>query len=612
MEGGGDLPVYACDTTSLCLNPTLGRVSVPANRGFRARVAGLLRDLVDAVRTDTAPPAEALGLVNLTTLPVYRVANTAAAYRGAVIDQEVDALAEAVALDILQVWISDLHRTVEERAGTLDIADGEQLQKWREGLQGQPHRIGPPPPRGAGALQHRARRGREAAPDRDRARRGAQRRSPCRPRLRPRRRGRRLAVGRRHISGDILHVRALHPRRRHLPGRPAERGRGDHRRRRLCDAGPACRRRGPRLGPVPHRVRRLVEGQRQVDDAVRRGLGRVDRAQGDGARGRPARSGAGAGGGRERADRPGAVRVADQPGRRRPHTPHRTGLHPAGRPRLPASRVDLRRAPRRRRDAAGNHRPGVRAQPPQLRKAMRLPRPPAGAYLGRRSQGKHRHLAAGHRLRHTVGRRLAGAHVRVCDPPPRRRHRGHAHRPRDRHLPGRRGAAECALGRRACAGRNGVRQAAVSGRTHRCARPRRVPGGIARRPRLPDRRGAQRGRDHAPADGAERGPRRGRAMGGGSGECRRAPGLYRGKGGGSDRFRLPGHRAPGRDLGAVAQDRLRMPLYRRVPDGGAADADPGRGGDIPLLRHRAGLAPELGAALRGAAPDQPWARRPSA
>ena len=66
-----------------------------AGRGFRTRVAELLRDLVDAVRTDTAPPAEALGLVNLTTLPVYRVANVAAAYRGAVVDQEMDALAEA-------------------------------------------------------------------------------------------------------------------------------------------------------------------------------------------------------------------------------------------------------------------------------------------------------------------------------------------------------------------------------------------------------------------------------------------------------------------------------------------------------------------------------------
>ena len=135
MEGGGNLPVYGCDTPDACLNPTLGSVSIPADRGFRARVAELLRDLVDAVRRDVAPPVAALGLVNLTTLPVYRVANAAAAYRGAVVDQEMDALAEAVALDVMQVWLSDLHRTVEERAGTLDIADGEQLQRWREGLR---------------------------------------------------------------------------------------------------------------------------------------------------------------------------------------------------------------------------------------------------------------------------------------------------------------------------------------------------------------------------------------------------------------------------------------------------------------------------------------------
>ena len=38
------------------------------------------------------------------------------------------------------------------------------------------------------------------------------------------------------------------------------------------------------------------------------------------------------------------------------------------------------------------------------------------------------------------------------------------------------------------------------------------------------------------------------------------------------------------------------------PDGGAADADAGGAADLPLLRHRADLAPVLGAALRGAAP----------
>ena len=135
MEGGGTLPVYTCDEPVRCLNPTWGSVAIPADRGFRPRVTDLLRRLVEAVRTDTAPPADALGLVNLTTLPVYRVVNAAAAYRGAVVDQEVDALAEAVALDILQVWLSDLHRAIEAKAGALDIADGDRLERWRAGLQ---------------------------------------------------------------------------------------------------------------------------------------------------------------------------------------------------------------------------------------------------------------------------------------------------------------------------------------------------------------------------------------------------------------------------------------------------------------------------------------------
>ena len=163
-------------------------MTIPANRGFRARVAELLRDLVDAVRTDTAPPDAALGLVNLTTLPVYRVANAAAAYRGAVIDQEMDALAEAVALDVMQVWITDLHRTVEERAGTLDIADGEQLQSVARGAAVQPGGARPSPPPGPPAAQHGARRGREAAADRDRAGGRALGRSARRTGLRARRR----------------------------------------------------------------------------------------------------------------------------------------------------------------------------------------------------------------------------------------------------------------------------------------------------------------------------------------------------------------------------------------------------------------------------------------
>ena len=332
MEGGGQLPVYRCDTANLCLNPSLGTVSIPANRGFRARVAGLLRDLVDAVRTDTAPPAAALGLVNLTTLPVYRVANAAAAYRGAVIDQEMDALAEAVALDVMQVWITDLHRTVEERAGTLDIADGEQLQKWREGLRANRVALARHRHQGlqrlntalavveklrlietelAGALSADLRAALAFA------RGGAGRGVPIsRDALTPYTMYELFTLGGGTYLVDLLNAVAA------ITGGGAYIALAQL-------AGIA----GPRLDPVPHRFRRLVEGQRQVDPAVRGRVGRDDRAEGHGQGGRPAGSDARAGGGGQRADRARALRLADQPGRRRADPPHRAGLHAAGRPR---------------------------------------------------------------------------------------------------------------------------------------------------------------------------------------------------------------------------------------------------------------------------------------
>ena len=311
MEGGGQLPVYRCDTPAACLNPTPGDGHHPRQPGLPGAGRGaLLRDLVDAVRADTAPPAAALGLVNLTTLPVYRVANAAAAYRGAVIDQEMDALAEAVALDVMQVWITDLHRTVEERAGTLDIADGEQLQRWREGLRANRVALGAAPPPGPSAAQHRARRGREAAPDRDRARRV--RSAPISVR-RSRSRAGAPGPGRADPWRDTLYMYELFTL-----------GGGTY----LVDllnavaaitsggayitlaqlAGVV----GSRLGPVPHRLRRFVEGQRQVDPAVRHRVGRDDRAQGDRPGGRPARSDARARRGRQRPHRPRALRLADQ------------------------------------------------------------------------------------------------------------------------------------------------------------------------------------------------------------------------------------------------------------------------------------------------------------
>ena len=98
------------------------------------------------------------------------------------------------------------------------------------------------------------------------------------------------------------------------------------------------------------------------------------------------------------------------------------------------------------------------------------------------------------------------AHVRVRDTPGGRRGRHDRDRPRDRHLPGGRRAAERAMEYGDRARRHRVRPADIPRRQDRGVGKGRAAGRPAGRPRLPDRRVTLGGRDHAPADGAERGP----------------------------------------------------------------------------------------------------------
>ena len=169
MEGGGALPVYRCDTPNLCLNPSLGTVTIPANRGFRARVASLLRDLVDAVRDGhraarcrarPRQPHHAAGLPggqHGRRLPGRRhrpgdgrACRGRGARRHAGVDHGPPPHGRGARRDAR-------HR---RRRAAPALARGSALE---------PDRARKAPPPGPPAAQHGARRGREAAPDRDRA-----------------------------------------------------------------------------------------------------------------------------------------------------------------------------------------------------------------------------------------------------------------------------------------------------------------------------------------------------------------------------------------------------------------------------------------------------------
>ena len=114
---------------------------------------------------------------------------------------------------------------------------------------------------------------------------------------------------------------------------------------------------------------------------------------------------------RQRPHRPRPLLVPHQPGRGRIDQNDGTGLRPPGRPRLPPPRVYFRLKACRRRDRAGDHGRGVRPEPEKLRRPVRFSCAAAGACLGGRAEGIHRHLGPGHGYPLPLRRRLPRPHV---------------------------------------------------------------------------------------------------------------------------------------------------------------------------------------------------------
>ena len=344
---------------------------------------------------------------------------------------------------------------------------------------------------------------------------------------------------------------------------------------------------------------------------IRLRLGCAGGPQGDGARGGQARPRFGACGGGERAAGARAVRIAHEPGGRRTHASDRTGLLPSGRFGLPQIRVHLRRAARRRNDKDGGHRRRFFPELESLCETVRVLLSAARPHIGRRPAREHGPLGARHCFRIALGRRIARAHGGIREQGRGLRHGRNDAGPRDRDVRHGRVASRRPLGGGGHARLGRLRDEALPGGGERGVGAGGTHGRASRRSRLPDRGIEVCGRGAAPADGAERRTRRGRAVERRGRKRSGAQVLHRGSRRGADRIGLPGDRKTGRDLGAHAADRLRVPLRGGVPDGGPVDAHPcGRGYSAPTSRASSGS--RAGVRSTRSYTVSPWAKPRSA
>lgn len=123
MLYGGKARMYHCDETSLCLNPRASDASVmiSASNALKGQVDGLLNSIVQKIRTNQALDAKEIGLLQSTSLPIYKLLNVqvAALKDKAIIDY--NSYSQLIAVDLLFQYLHESLNLVEASARTQQL-----------------------------------------------------------------------------------------------------------------------------------------------------------------------------------------------------------------------------------------------------------------------------------------------------------------------------------------------------------------------------------------------------------------------------------------------------------------------------------------------------------
>ena len=127
----GNVLIFDCDETEKCLNPGFKSLSLPASKALRPRVAALIGGMVQAIRDDTAISEEQKELLQVASIPLYKILTVQAAYGRGMPTDDRETLAEIASVDLL---FAVLDRIVSEAGRSMSSfigADEAKIAMWQ-------------------------------------------------------------------------------------------------------------------------------------------------------------------------------------------------------------------------------------------------------------------------------------------------------------------------------------------------------------------------------------------------------------------------------------------------------------------------------------------------
>ncbi|MBX9663565.1 MULTISPECIES: conjugal transfer protein TraH [Sphingomonadaceae] len=132
LDGGGSVTMLKCDTSDQCLNPTTQSMSVSASQALKPRVRAMIESMNGKVRSNAALTPDEIGLLGATTIPLYKIISVnAAATLGGMTANDMNDLAEIVAMDLLDALAQQYYGYASRGVGSFQNANEEALTQWR-------------------------------------------------------------------------------------------------------------------------------------------------------------------------------------------------------------------------------------------------------------------------------------------------------------------------------------------------------------------------------------------------------------------------------------------------------------------------------------------------
>lgn len=123
---GGEVTIYQCDTLDEdgCLRPSnKGKITITKDQAFGGRIKSMLDDMADKIIDDLPLTDEEIGLLQSTSLPVYKMLNVQAAFSKDKKILDVSSYADTIAADIVFQYLEQSLQTIRNNLSAFQYSD---------------------------------------------------------------------------------------------------------------------------------------------------------------------------------------------------------------------------------------------------------------------------------------------------------------------------------------------------------------------------------------------------------------------------------------------------------------------------------------------------------